>query len=98
MNNELPMQVAKWWNTLEGIYEAYIEYAEATGDQNAVERWLESDPGSTYARVMNDSWREDWEQSINEAFLEIKTRIDPRCYRDGKVVHSADASGTSGGA
>lgn len=49
-----------WWNELEERHEAMSE------DER--ERWYETDEGRVYLGLLQDSWREEWDELIQEAF------------------------------
>lgn len=53
-------KVKAWWNELEERHEAMSE------DER--ERWYETAEGRIYLGLLQDSWREEWDELIQAAF------------------------------
>lgn len=55
-------KVQAWWNELEERHEAMS--AEER------ERWYETDEGGVYLELLQDSWREEWDELVRAAYEE----------------------------
>ena len=50
----------RWWDGLEDRHEAM------TAEER--ERWYETGEGQTYISLLQDSWREEWDELIQAAY------------------------------
>lgn len=56
----------RWWDELEDKHEA-MSAAER-------ERWYETGEGETYLGLLQDSWREEWDELVQAAYEEMQRR------------------------
>ena len=56
----------RWWDGLEDKHEA-MSAAER-------ERWYETGEGETYLGLLQDSWREEWDELVQAAYEEMQRR------------------------
>ena len=54
----------RWWDGLEDKHEAM-----SAEDR---ERWYETGEGETYLGLLQDSWREEWDELVQAAYEEMQ--------------------------
>ena len=52
----------RWWDELEDKHEAM--------NAEERERWYETSEGETYLGLLQDSWREEWDELVQAAYEE----------------------------